>query len=255
MSENEVAAHEVQGLSAGQLVLIFLGGVAVCALFFSAGFLVGYNERLTKAPAVTEQVSPPSDIPPVVNNAAAPSGNQSTTTPAAQAANPDIQSAPAPNAQEAPATEVTHPEPVRPEPLAASQPPKQAPPPEVKAATNAKPTEAPPSTPPAPAPTSAKAEAPAGRGVKAESPAQAEGPSGTGPFVIQVAATNQHDAERIVAALKALEYPVNLVTPEQAKAGDNLYRVQVGPFDSHDAAERIRQKLIQDGFKAPFIKH
>jgi len=55
------------GLSARQLILFFFAGVAVCAVFFALGFLVGYNERAPTVAADTERVTPPSDIPPTVN--------------------------------------------------------------------------------------------------------------------------------------------------------------------------------------------
>src|SRR5436309_15747515 len=55
------------GLSARQLILFFFAGVAVCAVFFVLGLLVGYNERAPTVAPDTERVTQPSDIPPVVN--------------------------------------------------------------------------------------------------------------------------------------------------------------------------------------------
>jgi len=75
-------------------------------------------------------------------------------------------------------------------------------------------------------------------------------------MMIQVAATgSKADAEKMVKALQALKYQVVLVTPQQAHSGDNFYRVQVGPCATRETAEKIRDRLIQDGFKQPFIKH
>ena len=54
------------GLSTGHLLFVFLVGVAVCAVFFSLGFLVGYNERSLKEVLVSERVTSPSAIPPTV---------------------------------------------------------------------------------------------------------------------------------------------------------------------------------------------
>ena len=54
------------GLSTGHLLFVFLVGVAVCAVFFSLGFLVGYNERSIKEVVVSERVSSPAVIPPTV---------------------------------------------------------------------------------------------------------------------------------------------------------------------------------------------
>ena len=54
------------GLSTGHLLFVFLVGVAVCAVFFSLGFLVGYNERSSKEEVVSERVTTPPVIPPTV---------------------------------------------------------------------------------------------------------------------------------------------------------------------------------------------
>lgn len=248
MYERDSVMEEARGLSAGQLVMIFLAGVAVCALFFSAGFLVGYNERLSKAAPATEQVSAPSDIPPVVGQPAPDSASHAA---AAQPAGGEGQ--PTAAAPEAATTEVTHPEPMRPQPLSTSEPAKPAPPPARASAKTAPTTASTPPTRPVSTETAPKANQPS----RAESvPPSAASGAQSGNFLIQVAAAaNKLDADKIVAALKALEYPVMMVTPEQANAGDNLYRVQVGPFATRESAERIREKLVQDGFKSPFIKH
>ncbi len=72
MDETQAPLKEEKGLSAHQLILMFLAAVAVCAVFFAAGFLVGYNERSAKSAPVTERVSTSSSvIPPVVNPAPA----------------------------------------------------------------------------------------------------------------------------------------------------------------------------------------
>jgi len=59
--------HDEKGLSARYLILVFLMGVAACAVFFSLGFLVGYNERPSKSVSTTEQVTPVGVVPPAVN--------------------------------------------------------------------------------------------------------------------------------------------------------------------------------------------
>ena len=74
-------------------------------------------------------------------------------------------------------------------------------------------------------------------------------------FTVQVAASAaKADAEEVVKILKARGYPVFLVLPEYVHANDNLFRVQVGPFTSRNDAEKVRAKLVQEGFKQPFIK-
>ena len=72
-------------------------------------------------------------------------------------------------------------------------------------------------------------------------------------ITLQVAALRtKQDAEALVDILKTRGYPVFLVTPEYAHADDNLFRVQVGPFKTRDDADKVRNRLSQEGFK-PFI--
>jgi cell division septation protein DedD len=72
---------------------------------------------------------------------------------------------------------------------------------------------------------------------------------------VQVAASRaKEDAEALVKILNARGYPVFVVAPEYAHANDNLFRVQVGPFKTHDDAEKVRKQLAAEGFN-PFIRH
>jgi cell division septation protein DedD len=174
--------RDERGLSARYLVVVFLMGVAACAVFFSLGFLVGYNERPFKGAPSTEQVTSPPLIPPTVN--------------------PPLEEIPSPEKKPAPATTT-------------------------KPATEAKPATSSATTPSGQVPTG---------------------------IAVQVAASrSKPDAESLVKELSSRGYPVFLVTPEYAKAGDNLYRVQVGPFATREDAEKTRDKLVEEGFK-PFIR-
>lgn len=68
-----------------------------------------------------------------------------------------------------------------------------------------------------------------------------------GAVVLQVAAlTRENDALALAEALQQKEYPAFVLGP----AGDNLYRVQVGPFADTGSADRARRSLERDGFKA-----
>ena len=67
MADSGDKRPDEKGLSARYLILLFLMGVAACAVFFSLGFLVGYNARSSRAEATTEQVTPTGVIPPTVN--------------------------------------------------------------------------------------------------------------------------------------------------------------------------------------------
>jgi cell division septation protein DedD len=194
MGSGRESKRDERGLSARYLVVVFLMGVAACAVFFSLGFLVGYNERPFKGPTTTEQVTPSGVIPPNVN--------------------PPLEEIPEPAKT--------------PPPAAAAK--KGAPVPQESAKSVEK--------------------------ARAASHAAAT-PSGPVPsgFAVQVAASrSKSDAENLVKELGSRGYRVFLVTPEYAKAGDNLYRVQVGPFSTREDAEKSRDKLRKEGFK-PFIKH
>lgn len=180
-----------KGLSARHLIWLFLGLVAVCAVFFSLGFLVGYNERTSKAALVVEHVTSPDVIPPMVSPPeTAPSAtegvaNHPAATSRAQASASKSGSLPLP----------------------------------VPAALSV-----------------ASGEVSAG-------------------FVVQVAALRtEQDGEALAKLLKTRGYKVFILTPEDAHAGDALFRVQVGPFTSRDDAEKVRQELTQEGFM-PFIRH
>jgi cell division septation protein DedD len=58
-----------EGLSVRQMIVFFMAGVAVCAVFFALGFVVGYNnQRPAGGSTETENVSGASPaIPPTVN--------------------------------------------------------------------------------------------------------------------------------------------------------------------------------------------
>jgi cell division septation protein DedD len=215
----EVKELEERSHSARYMILIFLVCAATCGVFFSLGFLVGYNERASRSVPTTEVVSAPSAIPPTVN----PPPDSAAATPQA--------SAPAsPATSSVPDTEVLTPAggAAKPTPV---PPPATVAPPRAPAVAAAKPDATPPS-PPVPAASQV------GQGI-----------------TLQVAALRtKQDAEALVNILKTRGYPVFLVTPEYAHADDNLFRVQVGPFKTRDDADKVRNQLSQEGFK-PFIKH
>ncbi|MGB7593687.1 MAG: SPOR domain-containing protein [Terriglobia bacterium] len=213
-----------KGLSTRHLILVFLAGVAVCGVFFSLGFLVGYNERSARMAPVTERVATPATIPPTVNTPL------ETTPVGSSGAAPSTTSVPPPLA-----------------PIQASAP--ASPPSEQKPATA--PGTASPVTAPHPSPAEAEGEPEPGA---TATPPAAVGEVGVGFTVQVVASRTKQDAEALVKILEERGYPVFLITPEYAHANDNLYRVQVGPFTSKDDAEKVRTKLTQEGFK-PFVKH
>lgn len=216
----EVGEHEERSHSARILVLIFLLCAAVCGVFFSMGFMVGRNERNLQSGPSTEVVNSPGVVPPTVNPPP-DTGQVNPQDPAAGRA--------APNS--VPETEV-----IPSGGGGTTAPPHEAKPadvmpPQTQPQAAAKPARNPPAPP-----------TPAAREV-------VEG------ITLQVAALRtKQDAEALVSILKTRGYPVFMVTPEYAHTGDNLYRVQVGPFRTRPDADKVHDKLVHEGFK-PFIKH
>ncbi len=83
MADHAGHKQDEKGLSARYLILVFLVGVAACAVFFSLGFLVGYGERSSKTVSSTEQVSPTGIVPPTINPPPATTPATSQPPPAA----------------------------------------------------------------------------------------------------------------------------------------------------------------------------
>jgi cell division septation protein DedD len=216
MVDHSDRRQDEKGLSARYLILVFLVGVAACAIFFSLGFLVGYNERTSKSPGPTEQVTPSGVIPPTVNaplESIPTTGNETASISARERA--PQRSLPDSAAEQKPAGD--------------------------RAAAQA---------PPSPSPrTSTRATA---SSVPARSVPSREVEAG---YTVQVAASRDKlDAEKLVKELKSRGFAVFVVRPEYSEAKDKLYRVQVGPFATREEAQKVRERIAKEGFK-PFIKH
>jgi cell division septation protein DedD len=212
------------GSSARNLVLMFLAAVAVCAIFFSLGFVVGYNHSPSKVNPVTENVTNSGNIPPAVNAPA-----DASTQPANQGIEAENVGS---NAGSAPPPE-------RPQPLGRA-PAETAKPTVQRTAESVAPQRAARSRP-APERTSRAA--------------HTGSTSGGSHFAVQVMASKSRtDAENLVKLLKARGYPAFILTLQQSQANDNLYRVQVGPYPSRVGADSVRDKLEGEGFR-PFVVH
>ena len=75
------------------------------------------------------------------------------------------------------------------------------------------------------------------------------GPAGSGYFVQVAAVSKQEDADALVEALRARQYPAFILTPSP----DKLFHVQIGPFADAKDAESMRTKLMNDGYN-PILK-
>jgi len=230
------------GLSAIQLALVFLTGVAVCAVFFAMGFVVGRNQQppTVSASASTEQVPAPGAAPTPVNGTAGATTSEKPISAGAPTEEGGVSRSsrePSPGSS----TLSTAPPPAPPTPI------KEAP---KKSESKPQPVA------PIPPPKQLEASNPAGApNLVAAPPSRPSGAAVGGKIVVQVSATGtRQDAERLVDLLKSRGYPAFLVTPEAAGAGDKLFRVQVGPYKSDPEAVGVRNKLVADGFK-PFVRH
>jgi cell division septation protein DedD len=66
-------------------------------------------------------------------------------------------------------------------------------------------------------------------------------------LMVQIAAvSHQEDADVLSTALRKRGYAV----AEKRDPVDGLIHVRMGPFNSHDDANRWRQKLLDDGYNA-----
>jgi DedD protein len=105
-------------------------------------------------------------------------------------------------------------------------------------------TKAPPRAAPAPALVPVKA--------LAAAPAPVEKLNAKNSIILQVAAlSHQSDALAMAQVLQQKHFPAFVAKP---LPGDNLYRVQVGPYASDAIADAAKAALDHDGFKA-IIKH
>lgn len=213
-----------RGASARQLVLMFLAAVAVCAVFFSLGFVVGYNHAPSKVVPVTENVTPSGEIPPTVNPPAGGSSQTASQGMETEKITPESASIPQPEQpaplQSKPAIETRS---------EVSRTLKKAAPKKVAESKRA------PASKTRPTP-------------------RAAGTSGL-HFAVQVMASRtKSDAGNLVKLLKSHGYPAYVLTPGEANSRDDLFRVQVGPFASRATADATRDKLVGEGFK-PFVVH
>jgi DedD protein len=224
-----------KSLSTASLVVLFLLGVVVCAVFFAFGFLLGYRERSSSNTAEVERVTPTGDAPPVVN-----------PPPAKQESSVRRDATPMSVGSTAQPTEAKRDKKREPQ----VEPDQKK---ENVALRNRASEVSPGAVTAAPASAEAAPSVPGHESQAAQVPAPTM-QAATGRSALQVAALQtKQDAEALVKVLKERGYPVFLVTPEDAHANDNLFRVRVGPFASRDEEEKTRQELETEGFK-PFVK-
>jgi cell division septation protein DedD len=194
------------------LVGLFLGVVVLCGVFFTLGYVMGRSQPNGNVLAADfKEVLPPAPV----------SGDPTVKL------NEPKPAVPAPSEWQFPAAA----EPGKP---AAKLEPKPA----VKDSAAVRPpavASAPVTRPVAPAPNKAAR-------AKTAAPRIAKG-----SLVLQVAAlTRESDALILADALQQKNFPAFVAVP----AGDNLYRVQVGPYADKESADLAQKALQREGFKA-----
>ena len=196
------------------LLLIFLGMVGLCGVFFAFGYIVGRN---TLSPSVAAALAEsgagtggakPSPMPPAVYY----QRPETPPVPAAEepgTADPELQFDQNLGGR-SPEARLEAPESATAAPTAASNPPS--------------------------------------------APSEAARQSAVGPpppgILVQVSAlTRQQDAETLVQLLKEKKLPVLVTTVP----GDSLFHVVVGPYQTEREAQQVKRTLEGDGFQ-PIIK-
>jgi cell division septation protein DedD len=201
------------------LLLIFLGIVGLCGVFFAFGYIVGRN---TLSPSVATALAE--------SGPGAGGAKPSPMPPAVYYQRPEM--SPVPAAEE-PGT--SQPELQFDQNLGGRSP-------EARLET------------PESAGSAASAPAPAGQPNPPSAPSEAARQSAAVPpppgILVQVSAlTRQQDAETLVQLLKEKKLPVLVTT----SPGDSLFHVVVGPYQTEREAQQVKRTLEEDGFQ-PIIK-
>lgn len=199
-------------LESRHLIVLFLGIVLLCGVFFTLGYVIGHNQY----DGAVHAAEAPEASAPVIHKASKPaaSDSASATTPGPANSEWDFYSKSASN----------HLDPTE-KPSSAATP---------AAAPANKETSAPPA---------------ATEGVKAIPVSSRFQPPRMlkGSVVLQVAAvTHQSDAVAMADALQRKKFSAFVLAP----SGDNFYRVQVGPYRDERNAESAKNALERAGFKS-----
>ncbi|MEW5974656.1 MAG: SPOR domain-containing protein [Acidobacteriota bacterium] len=217
---NDSSDHKQLRLDNRHLAFLFLGGVAVCAIFFSLGFVVGRGQAYEVAlgplqDASLRGASPgPQESPAdsIRDSVTVSAGEEKPSEAKNYSQDLDFYSA----VKDKKVDENFHPEPTGSQrnPISASS-----------------------STQPA-APRSTVAPSPSGQS------------AAIGSVSLQVAALrNLTEAERLASTLRSKGFAASIVRPA-AEARDELIRVHVGPFRTLDEANKVKAQLQKEGYQA-----
>ena len=212
-------------LGAGAVLGLVSALLLVCGLCFAAGYTMGHHASAPSA--ATNGPTPAPDQEPLQANGSIPKPSAS-----AQPA------APAPQTGDSP----TNPDPGTPapgeNPTTTEQNPGASEPGATPTGSPA--TKAPSSVKPAQPAAGSTAPATQAPNVHTALPSSVQ-------WMVQIAAVaNPQDADVLVTALRKRGYSVTA----KREPADGLIHVRIGPFNSHDEANRWRDKLLGDGYNA-----
>ncbi|HXZ29333.1 MAG TPA: SPOR domain-containing protein [Terriglobales bacterium] len=217
--EQEPEYNEVH-TGTGKLLLLFVGLVMVCAVFFGLGYTMGKTAAVKAgslvpdaAAATPSDASKPSPAVPADSAAACPQGQDCSAQGAAPASSDQMTFYKSVEQKDANAQ--------------LSPPATAAPDPDAAAA--------------APAPAAAS---------KLATPEKSAAPVTLSGYSVQVAAvTKPQDAQALVDALHQKQYPAFVTSAPS----DKLLHVQVGPFSDLKDAQAMKARLAADGYN-PILK-
>jgi cell division septation protein DedD len=214
-------------LGGAALAALFLGLVLICGICFTLGYAVGHHGARPEAAAAQPPAAP--DAEPLQGSGSIPKPDAAAQAPVPQPAqSSDNQQAPSDSgAGSNPAPAQANQEANRQGSVPANPPQSAAPnQPQVRPALG-------------------------GRGVE---PGQPSTTSATQPampsmsqYMVEIAAVrNAEDANVLTNALRKRNYPVT----ERREPLDGMIHVRIGPFPTHDEANRWRMKLQDDWYNA-----
>jgi len=214
----------------GALSALILGLVLICGLCFGLGYTVGHH---SSAPEIAAAAQPPAapDAEPLQPNPSIPKPDAEAQAPVPPPAEPSINQQALPDSG-----------------AGANPAPAQAPPQASPGASGQ--GGAPPNAPATAAPQQVRqalvasgadpSQAPPASTVHAALPSMSQ-------FMVEIAAVrNAEDANVLTNALRRRNYPVT----ERREPLDGLIHVRIGPFPSHEEANRWRDRLEGDGYNA-----
>lgn len=216
-------------LESRHLVGLFLGVVLLCAVFFTLGYVMGKTQYGVPGSAADASAADDGDAPPVHNRTAAHSAKTAPGTPANSNANAD---GPTNREWDFYASDKKQDK---------LDPPSADPAVNNSATDETQPNRAEPDV-------HSNVSRGASKNVSVVTDRRGKMPwISKGAIVLQLAAlTREGDALAMADALQQKGFPSFVVTP----TNDAFYRVQVGPYKDTVAAEKAKQSLDREGFRA-----